>query len=66
MREILDMVRRGRQALLRVEAIPTIDLRSIKAEEFRGLWLDTIRVVVGLNERIAQADAALQLSVCTF
>jgi hypothetical protein len=59
--ELLDMVRKGREALLQLKSIAFIDLRSIQIDEFRDFWIDTIRVIEGLNERVAQADLALRL-----
>lgn len=59
--EVLDMVRKGRQALLQLESIAFIDLRSTQVDDFPGFWIETMRVVQGLNERVAQADAVLQL-----
>jgi hypothetical protein len=59
--EILDMIRKGREALLQLESIALIDLRSIQVDKFPGFWIETIRVVEGLHERVARADAVLQL-----
>ena len=59
--ELLDMVGKGREALLQLETIAFIDLRSIQADELRNIWIDVIRVAEGLCERIAQVVAALQL-----
>ena len=59
--EIKDMIRKGREALLQLESIALIDLRSIQADEFRGFWIETIRIIEGLHERVAQADVVLQL-----
>lgn len=59
--EILDTVRKGREALLQLKSIAFIDLRSIKVDEFQGFWIETIRVFEGLHERVAQADVVLRL-----
>jgi hypothetical protein len=58
--EITDMVRRGREVLLRLESIGFIDLHSIRANEFQDFWIKAIRVIEGLHERVAQADVVLQ------
>jgi hypothetical protein len=34
--EILDIIRKGREALLQLESIAIIDLRSIQADEFQS------------------------------
>lgn len=59
--ELLDMVRKGREVLLQLESIAFVDLHSIQVDEFQDFWIKTIRVVEGLYERVAQADAVLQL-----
>ena len=59
--EVLDIIRKGREALLQLESITSIDLRSIQADEFRAFWIETIRVTNGLSERVAQADAVFRL-----
>ena len=59
--EILDMVRKGRQELLQLESIASIDFRSIQVDDFPDLWIDAMRVIGGLSERIAQADVVLEL-----
>jgi hypothetical protein len=58
--EILDLIRKGRRALLQLESIAFIDLRSIKPDEFQGFWIEAVRVIEGLNERVTRADVALQ------
>jgi hypothetical protein len=62
--EVLDIIRKGREALLQLESIAFIDLRSIQADEFRSLWIESIRVIEGLNERVTRADAALEPRLC--
>jgi len=58
--ELLDMVGKGREALLQLETIAFSDLCSFQADELRNVWNDVIRVAEGLCERIAQVVAALQ------
>jgi len=60
-KEILDMAQKGRQALLQLESIAFVDFSSIQIDDFPGFWIETMRVMEGLNERVAQADAVLQL-----
>jgi len=59
--ELTEMIRKGREALLQMESIALIDLRSIHVDEFRDFWINVVRVVEGLYERVAQAEAVLQL-----
>jgi hypothetical protein len=59
-REILDVIRKGRDALFQLESIAFIDLGSIQDDEFRGFWAEAIRVIFGLHERVAQAEAVFQ------
>jgi hypothetical protein len=54
--EILDIIRKGREALFQLESIAC----SIRDDEYRSFWLETIRVIEGLNEQVTRADAALQ------
>lgn len=61
--EILDIVRKGREALLELESIAFIDLRSIQPDEFQSLWKETFRVVHQINERVT--DEALQPRLCS-
>ena len=58
--ELLDMVRKGKEALSQLESVGAIDLRSIQTDEFRGLMLGCFRVVSGLCQRITQAKIALE------
>ena len=55
------MIRKGKQALLQLESIAFVDLQSIQAADFQDFWIETIRVIEGIHERIAHANAALQL-----
>jgi hypothetical protein len=62
--EMLDIIRKGREAILQLESIAFIDLRSIQADEFRSFWTETIRVIEGLNEQVTRAGAALEPRLC--
>jgi hypothetical protein len=62
--EILDIIRKGREALLQLESIAFIDLSSIQADKFQSFWIETIRVIEGLKERVTRADAALEPRSC--
>lgn len=62
--EMLDMIRKGRKAISQLESIAFIDLRLIQADEFRNFWIETIRVIEGLNERVTRAGAALEPRLC--
>jgi hypothetical protein len=59
--ELKDIVRMGRKALLQLESIALIDLRSIPIDEYRDLWMETMHVAAGLHERVSQVDMVLQL-----
>jgi hypothetical protein len=59
--ELMAMIRKGKQMLLQLESIAFIDLQSIQAADFPDFWVETIRVIEGIHERIAHANAALQL-----
>jgi hypothetical protein len=48
-----------------LESIASIDLQSIQAADFPNFWIETVRVVSGLNERIAHADAVFRLPLDT-
>jgi hypothetical protein len=63
--EILDVIRMGRGALLELELIVFIDLHSIQADEFQSFWIESIRVIEGLNELVTRADAALHPRLCS-
>ena len=51
-KEVLDIVRKGREALLQLESIAFVDLHSIQADEFQSLWIESICVIEGLNEQV--------------
>src|ERR1700722_3835217 len=59
--ELMAMIRKGKQALLQLESIAFVVLQSIQAADFQDFWIETIRVIEGIHERIAHANAALQL-----
>jgi hypothetical protein len=58
--ELMAMIQDGRLALLQLESIASIDFKSIPSDDFRHFWIDAVRVVEGLHERIAIASALLQ------
>jgi hypothetical protein len=60
--EIMDLIRDGRGALLELEAIGYVDLDSPRPPNAASLWLEAMRVVEGLNERISLASSVLLLS----
>jgi hypothetical protein len=62
--ELLDIIRKGRKALSQLESIAFINSHSIKVNQFPGFWIEINHVIEGLYERIAQADAVLQLQLC--
>jgi hypothetical protein len=45
-----------------LQSITLIDLHSIQGDEFRDFWIEFVRVIKGLHERIGLAGAVLQLS----
>jgi len=59
--ELMVIVRKGRESLLQLESIAFVDLCSVQANEFRTFWIDAVRVIQGLSERLAQADTVLRL-----
>lgn len=59
--ELLVMIRKGRDVLSRLESIAFIDLPSIHVEDFPNFWIETLRLVEGLHERVAYAGAVLQI-----
>ena len=59
--EILAMVQKGRDALLDLETIAYIDLHSVKHKDFPNFFIEMVRVIKGLHERIARADEVLRV-----
>ena len=59
--ELMVIVQKGRESLLQLESIAFVDLRSVQANEFRTFWIEAVRVIQGLSERLAQADTVLHL-----
>jgi hypothetical protein len=63
--DLVAMIQKGREVLLQLESIASIDLQSIQAADFPNFWIETVRVVSGLNERIAHVDAVFRLPLDT-
>lgn len=66
-RELMVMVRMGREVILQLKSIAFIDLKSIQADDFSNFWasfwVDAINVVDVIHERIAHTSSVLQ--TCT-
>jgi hypothetical protein len=59
--ELLVMIQKGRDVLSRLESIAFIDLLLIHVEDFPNFWIETLRLVEGLQKRVAYAGAVLQI-----
>jgi hypothetical protein len=57
--EMMNLIRDGRGALVRIEAIAFVDFGSSGPDDFPRFWMELMRVLEGLNERIALASAIL-------
>lgn len=63
-REIRSMLRRGREALAKLESIALMDPKLIHDDKFGSFWIDIMRAMGALWERVAEAGAALQFKDC--
>jgi hypothetical protein len=59
--DLLAVVRKGREALLQLNLIASMDLRSVEVGSFPSFWMDSIRVVEEINERVSLASLILQV-----
>jgi hypothetical protein len=57
--EIVAMISKGKEALLHMQLVGTIDLHSIQGNDIPNLWIDAYCVMEGIHQQIALARAAL-------